>query len=51
MSFRCRQVEVLEVYYIEYPLEVFELYYTSGPREYETVVNFDSVCPRRSEAV
>ena len=32
MSFRCRQVEV------------FKLYYTDGPREYETVLNFDSVC-------
>ena len=39
MSFRCRQVEALE------------LYYTDGPREYETVLNFDSVCQRRSEAV
>ena len=28
MSLRCRQVEVLELYYLEYPLEVFELYYT-----------------------
>ena len=50
MSFRCRQVEALELYYLEYPLEVFELYYTDGPREYETVLNFDSVCQRRSEA-
>ena len=51
MSFRCRQVEALGLYYHEYPLEVFELYYTDGPREYEAVLNFDSVCQRRSEAV
>ena len=40
MSLRCRQVEVLELYYLEYPLEACELYYTDGTRENETILYF-----------
>ena len=38
MSLRCCQVEVLELYYLEYPWEVYELYYTDHAGERDRFV-------------